>query len=34
MKLAHAEHELWSEESRGEATDSDRERLRRIQMTL
>lgn len=32
--LAKEEHELWSKESRGEASDVDRERIRRIQVTL
>jgi hypothetical protein len=33
-ELANEEHEIWNRESRGEATDADRERLRRIQVTL
>lgn len=33
-ELANEEHEIWNKESRGEATDADRERLRRIQVTL
>ena len=33
-ELASEEHEIWNKESRGEATDADRERLRRIQVTL
>ncbi len=33
-ELATEEHEIWNKESRGEATDADRERLRRIQVTL
>jgi hypothetical protein len=33
-ELATEEHEIWNKESRGEATDTDRERLRRIQVTL
>ncbi len=33
-ELANEEHEIWSRESRGEATETDRERLRRIQVTL
>lgn len=33
-KLAQEEHVIWKKESRGEATDADRERLRRIQVTL
>ena len=32
--LANEEHQIWNKESRGEATDADRERLRRIQVTL
>jgi hypothetical protein len=32
--LAHEEHELWNKESRGEATDDDRARLKRIEVTL
>ncbi len=32
--LARTEHEIWAKESRGEATDADREHLRRIQVTL
>ncbi len=33
-QLANEEHEIWTKESRGEVTDADRERLRRIQVTL
>jgi hypothetical protein len=33
-ELASEEHEIWNKESRGDATDADRERLRRIQVTL
>jgi|SRR5690242_14504348 uncharacterized protein DUF2630 len=33
-KLAREEHELFERESRGTATDADRERLRRIQVML
>ncbi len=33
-ELARTEHEIWDRESRGEATDADRERLRHIQVTL
>ena len=33
-QLAREEHELWNKESRGDATDEDRLRLRRIQVTL
>ncbi len=33
-ELANEEHEIWNKESRGETTDADRERLRRIQVTL
>jgi Protein of unknown function (DUF2630) len=33
-ELAGEEHEIWKKESRGDATDADRERLRRIQVTL
>jgi hypothetical protein len=32
--LAREEHELFDRESRGTATDADRERLRRIQVAL
>lgn len=32
--LAKEEHELWSRESRGEASDADRERIHRIEVTL
>jgi hypothetical protein len=33
-KLAREEHEIWSKESRGEANDADREKLRQIGVTL
>jgi hypothetical protein len=33
-KLAQEEHELFERESRGTATDADRERLQRIQVML
>ncbi|GEM_PF-2154479 len=33
-QLAHEEHTLWEKESKGEATDADRSRLRQIQVTL
>jgi hypothetical protein len=33
-QLADEEHVLWEKESRGEATDADRLRLKRIQVTL
>jgi hypothetical protein len=33
-KLAREEHELFERESRGTATDADRERLQRIQIML
>jgi len=33
-KLASDEHELFERESHGEATDADRERLRRLEVTL
>ncbi len=33
-QLAQEEHEIWSKESRHETTDADRERLRRIEVTL
>lgn len=33
-ELAHEEHELFERESRGEATDGDRERMRRLEVTL
>ncbi len=32
--LAHEEHELFERESRGEASDEDRVRLERLQVTL
>ncbi len=33
-ELAREEHELFERESRGQVTDTDRERLRRLQVTL
>jgi hypothetical protein len=33
-RLAGEEHALWEKESRGEATDADRSRLKQIQVTL
>ncbi len=33
-QLARTEHEIWTKESRGEATTADREQLSRIQVTL
>ena len=33
-RLAHEEHELFEKESSGEASDTDRERLKRLQVTL
>lgn len=33
-QLANEEHEIWGKESRQEATDADRDRLRRIEVTL
>ncbi len=33
-KLAREEHDIWSKESQGEATEADRDRLRRIGVTL
>jgi len=33
-QLAGEEHALWEKESRGEATDEDRLRLKRLQVTL
>ncbi len=33
-QLARTEHAIWTKESRGEATDADREQLRHIQVTL
>jgi Protein of unknown function (DUF2630) len=33
-QLANEKHEIWTKESQGEVTDADRERLRRIQVTL
>ena len=33
-ELAHQEHALWEAESRGEASDDERERLQELQVTL
>ena len=33
-ELAHQEHELWETESRGEASETERERLKELQVTL
>jgi hypothetical protein len=33
-ELAHEEHELFERESHGKATDTDRERLRQLQVSL
>ena len=33
-ELAHEEHQLFGKESRGEATDADRQRLTELQVTL
>jgi hypothetical protein len=33
-QLADEEHELWQKESRGEASESDRDRLKQISVTL
>jgi hypothetical protein len=33
-ELAHQEHELFEKESRGEATDEEREQLKRLEVTL
>ena len=33
-ELAHEEHELFEKESKGEASEADRERLSRLQVTL
>lgn len=33
-ELAHEEHTLWDKEAQGDANDSDRARLARIQTTL
>lgn len=33
-ELAHEEHELFERESRGEASDADRERLKKLEVTL
>ncbi len=32
--LARQEHELWARESRGQATEADRDRLRELEVTL
>ena len=32
--MAHQEHQLWEAESRGEASETDRERLTELQVTL
>jgi Protein of unknown function (DUF2630) len=32
--LAHEEHELFDRESRGEASDAERDRLKRLEVTL
>jgi hypothetical protein len=32
--LAHEEHAIWQKESRGEASDADRARLRQLEVTL
>lgn len=33
-ELAHEEHELFAKESGGEASEADRERLKRLEVTL
>jgi hypothetical protein len=33
-ELAHEEHQLFEKESRGQATDGDRERLKTLEVTL
>jgi hypothetical protein len=33
-EIAHEEHGLWEKEGRGEATDTERERLRELGVTL
>lgn len=33
-ELAHQEHSLWEAESKGEASESERERLKELQVTL
>ena len=33
-ELARDEHELWSRESTGQASDADRERLKELEVTL
>jgi hypothetical protein len=32
--LAHEEHDLWERESQGKASDGDRDRLKRVAVTL
>lgn len=33
-ELAREEHELWGREAQGDASESDRDRLRRLEVTL
>ena len=33
-EIAHEEHQLWEKEGRGEITDTERERLRELGITL
>ena len=33
-ELAHTEHTLWEAEARGEASETDRQRLKELQVTL
>jgi len=33
-KLAHEEHEIFGREARGEATEEERQRLKRLEVTL
>jgi hypothetical protein len=33
-EIAHEEHQLWEKEARGETTDSERERLQQLGVTL
>lgn len=33
-ELAHTEHTLWEAEARGEASETDRQRLQELQVTL
>jgi hypothetical protein len=33
-EIAHEEHQLWEREGRGELTDAERERLRKLGVTL